>query len=180
MSNGASNSRSRTSTTSLLYTSKYAPNFEVTLTKDEILKVVENKNVTDVFERTTGCIENNIVSFNSSNVSRTLSYDVENDMSWYFDVTGITKLRDEYGLDGTGVKVGTIEGYVPDTSVPCFANSDITNRPSDVKNWLSVPNGHMNYTTSIMAALTSEYTGEYQTQNFMLLLQTIICKVLVR
>ena len=159
LSNGASNSRSRTSTTSLLYTSKYAPNFEVTLTKDEILKVVENKNVTDVFERTTGCIENNIVSFNSSNVSRTLSYDVENDMSWYFDVTGITKLRDEYGLDGTGVKVGTIEGYVPDTSVPCFANSDITNRPSDVKNWLSAPNGHMNYTTSIMAALTSEYTG---------------------
>lgn len=48
---------------SLLYTSKYAPNFEVTLTKDEILKVVENKNVTYVFERTTGCIENYIVSF---------------------------------------------------------------------------------------------------------------------
>lgn len=96
---------------------------------------------------------------NSSNVARTLSYDVENDMFWYFDVTEITKLRDEYGLDGTGVKVGTIEGYVPDTSVPCFANSDITNRPSNVGNWLSAPNGHMNYTTSIMAALTSEYTG---------------------
>ena len=63
MSNGASNSKSRTSNMSLLYTSKYAPNFEVTLTKDEILKVVENKNVTYVFERTTGCIENYIVSF---------------------------------------------------------------------------------------------------------------------
>ena len=76
---------------------------------------------------------------NSSNVARTLSYDVENDMFWYFDVTGITKLRDKYGLDGTGVKVGTIEGYVPDTSVPCFANSDITNRPSDVENCFLPP-----------------------------------------
>ncbi len=148
----------------LLFSSKYAPNVEMNLTKQEIFEIVNNEQVTDVFESVNNCNEVDYDTYNDSDSVMPLESDTENYDKWYFEVTGVAKLRDEYGLDGTGVKIGTIESFVPDIEIDCLKNMDLTNRPYDNEHHLSGSpvdgsGGHMNYTTSIMAGKTDTYTG---------------------
>lgn len=151
--------------TEVQYVSKYAPNFEATLTKSEILNIIKNDEVTDIFISVNDSFTDDNYSNNISDVSELSSSEEIDD--WYFDNTGITELRDNYGLDGTGMKVGTIEGIVPDASLPCFANANITNREYDDIHYSGAPiNGHINFTTSFMAAVTDNYTGAIPNAHF--------------
>lgn len=163
-SNKAVNSAS-IDNTEVQYVSKYAPNFEATLTKSEILNIIKNDEVTDVFISVNDSFTDDNYSNNISDVSELSSSEEIDD--WYFDNTGITELRDNYGLDGTGMKVGILEYQVPDTELPCFSHSFIINRSLDNANFICRnEKGHINVVTSFMAAITNKYTGAIYNADF--------------
>ncbi len=89
------------------YVSKYAPNIELDLTKDEILELSEMQNVEELY-----LVEANLELLSEESV--VLSEDDDDDFDYsyddiFFDVTGLSTGRDAFGLNGYGMKVGVIE-----------------------------------------------------------------------
>ena len=87
------------------YVCRYAPNVNMTLTKEEILRVAENNNVTEIYYVDTS---------SESNLRQGViddGYDEEDepyDMT-FFNVTGLATARDAWGLDGQGMNVGMVD-----------------------------------------------------------------------
>ena len=87
------------------YVCRYAPNVNMTLTKEEILRIAENNSVAEIYYVDTS---------SESNLRQGViddGYDEEDepyDMT-YFNVTGLATARDAWGLDGTGMNVGMVD-----------------------------------------------------------------------
>ena len=91
------------SNSKILYVSRYAPNVEMKLTKNEILEMAEN----DYVEEINYIETDNSVAINPASVI----YDDDEepkDMT-FFDVTGLSTMRDAWGFNGLNMKVGMIE-----------------------------------------------------------------------
>ncbi|MBR2108950.1 MAG: S8 family serine peptidase [Ruminococcus sp.] len=151
----------------LLYISKLAPNIDILISKSKIYEIIDNKYITNIY------VKDKVIDSYRENMECTQTREVttrENtyDM-WYFEETGIKKLRDTYSADGTGVKIAVIEGYVPDRNLSCFTNTDLTIRTGDEDEFVAGQNGnddHINYVLSVMAAQTSDYTGAIPNAEF--------------
>ena len=81
---------------SIVFISRYSPNIELTLTKDQIQSITRLSNV---------------VSVNSiSELSRCMDENIENTgyqiNPKFYDVVGIPTVRDAFGLTGRNMKVG--------------------------------------------------------------------------
>ena len=94
----------------VVYVSRYAPNVEVRLTKNEILEISTLEYVKEI-----NYIEQQIIESDVSVAERDISvrrnYDDEDepkDMT-FFDVTGLSTARDAWRLDGTNMRVGMVE-----------------------------------------------------------------------
>lgn len=94
---------------SIVFISRYSPNIELTLTKDQIQSITRLSNV---------------VSVNSiSELSRCMDENIENTgyqiNPKFYDVVGIPTVRDAFGLTGRNMKVGMLEygGLVNTTAI---------------------------------------------------------------
>lgn len=107
------------------YVSKYVPNVEMKLSKDEIYDIISDNEVVNVY-----AVDS--ITFNNDETTNSITtLDVTTDVassmnSKLYNITGISELKKNY--DGKGVKVGNIDWYVPNTSLSCFNTALSENR----------------------------------------------------
>ncbi len=106
----------------LVFISKYVPNVELNLTKEQINNIISYENIEKIYYREN--IINNAFSINER--LNKLAFNEENYQKLnkdIYDATGITELKNTYNLTGAGVKVGNIDWYLPKISYTCFKDA---------------------------------------------------------
>ena len=104
----------------LIYSSRYTPNIEVYLSKNEILQCVKNSIVEYIYY-SDPTIE--IIEEEQSDITTQIR---ENYDTTFYTVTGLNTTRDAFHLNGNGMKVGMLEAlYYPDESEVTSNNNHI-------------------------------------------------------
>lgn len=126
--------------------SKCAPNLWLDLSKEQIIKLTELPFIEKIY------YVNKNAKFVDDSVDEDDEFESYN--TNYFDVTGLSICRDNYGLRGTGMKVGMIEArYLPIPSY--FQNSNITY----VRGTYSNGEFHGTRVASLMVGNNNNYVG---------------------
>lgn len=138
----------------VLYSCKYAPNVMMTLTKSEIMTIINSDEVEEVYynppaEETLAESEIPLIEEQSASEESTIP------VVWQ-KITGIEYMRDTLHKDGTGIKIGQIEHGVLDLSFACF-NDAVENGKVHILNGNVA--SHASYVASIMIGKTKNYTG---------------------
>lgn len=133
----------------IVYISRYAPNVELMLTRDEILKVAENSSVEEINYVNVGEFGNAIETRDWNFSEDDEPYDMT-----FFDVTGLSTARDVWGLNGANMKVGMVEynGH-PDTAISDLANITKVYSPE------TVASRHASLVASVMVGKTIDQYG---------------------
>ncbi len=114
------------------YICQYAPNVDMTLTKKQVLAIVESNDVQQVNYRSTNATAT-IVDYEIEDGLKNITSDSYDDS--YFTTTGIATARDAWSLNGLNMKIGIIEssGYVIDNLKGLTDSaSDAINRVNNV------------------------------------------------
>ncbi len=132
------------------YVCRYAPNADMTLTKEQILNVADSDDVTEInyIETPTDAYLVDVASDDFD------EEDEPYDMT-FFNVTGLATARDAWGLDGRGMNVGMIEA----NGHPM--NFDSLNAIEEVYSSANnlVPKLHASLVASIMIATSYKNDG---------------------
>lgn len=131
----------------IIMMSKYAPNIDLRLKKEQIYKLSELSCVNQIY----------YLDENAKFIEDVSDEEDEEDLpidTSYFDVTEISNARDNFGLTGNGMKVGMIEAeYLPLTRY--FPNSKLTNITGTVDNGKF----HGTRVALVMVGNDEKYTG---------------------
>ncbi|MCI5598987.1 MAG: S8 family serine peptidase [Ruminococcus sp.] len=137
------------------YVSKYVPNVEMKLSKDEIYDIISDNEVVNVY-----AVES--ITFNNDETTNSITtLDVTTDVassmnSKLYNITGISELKKNY--DGKGIKVGNIDWGLPDTSNECFKPALIADRLHMVGD-IKMVDSHPTMTVAQMIGKYSTYEG---------------------
>lgn len=138
----------------VLYSCKYAPNVMMTLTKSEIMTIINSDEVESIYyappaEEALAEPEIPLIEEQSAVEESTIP------VVWQ-KITGIEYMRDTLHKDGSGIKIGQVEAGVLDDSKPSFQYAKDNNK-------IHILNGsrtdHPTYVASIMIGKTQNYTG---------------------
>ena len=146
----------------IIYRSKYLPNIELKLQKSQIKRIVSFEEINDVF-----FIDNKRFflkgSDNKTGESRTdySEYTERNEL--IYRMIGSDVLKNQYGLSGSGVKIGSIDWYLPNTEYSCFnaaVNENRFHMVEDIGYNSNTYTNHHSYTTAIIIGKTNNiYEG---------------------
>lgn len=137
------------------YVSKYVPNVEMKLSKDEIYDIISDNEVVNVY-----AVDS--ITFNNDETTNSITtLDVTTDVassmnSKLYNITGISELKKNY--DGKGIKVGNIDWGLPDTSNECFKPALIADRLHMVGD-IKMVDSHPTMTVAQMIGKYSTYEG---------------------
>lgn len=137
------------------YVSKYVPNVEMKLSKDEIYDIISDNEVVNVY-----AVDS--ITFNNDKTTNSITtLDVTTDVassmnSKLYNITGISELKKNY--DGKGIKVGNIDWGLPDTSNECFKPALIADRLHMVGD-IKMVDSHPTMTVAQMIGKYSTYEG---------------------
>lgn len=137
------------------YVSKYVPNVEMKLSKDEIYDIISDNEVVNVYA-VDGITFNNDETTNSITTLDVTTDDASSMNSKLYNITGISELKKNY--DGKGIKVGNIDWGLPDTSNECFKPALIANRLHMVGD-IKMVDSHPTMTVAQMIGKYSTYEG---------------------
>ncbi len=88
------------------YICRYAPNADMTLTKEQIMTIAKSDSVTEInYIDSSTDLSLNTVELNGGYDEEDEPYDMT-----FFNVTGLATARDAWGLDGSDINVGMVEG----------------------------------------------------------------------
>ena len=139
---------------SVKYLSSYAPNIELVLTKDEIIKLSKQPEVKAVYS-VVDVLDEGCEEYNASTTS-----DGEVDIDACVSAVGAAFLRDELDLTGLGIKIGLIENSLPNVNFHTLRNSNIILDPNAVE---GVNPSHANsVATMIVGQTLNSVTGVCQ------------------
>ena len=147
---------------SLLYISTYAPNILLTLTKDEIYKIIRYACVQSI-----DYFDNDLSSVDAAQEQEIELAAASADQS-YFNTTGITSMKNK-GYTGANIKIGMFESGVPITTQGTShrqvfehmldennaSNTRLHIRPQDV----AKGSDHASLVACLLVGKTSSYTG---------------------
>lgn len=147
----------------VLYSCRYAPNILMELTKGQINQAACSSEVEGIYY----CDEMQQDPFSwmdeASQISTAAAAAGSISLT-YQTITGAKEMRDAYNYTGEGVKVGILEGAVPDKTNPVFAHMFHAGNPQAdrfhiVKQTNNTESGHVTSVAAIIAAETEKFSA---------------------
>lgn len=148
----------------IIYSSKYAPNVDMYLTKEQINDISKSSDVVKIYYADPD-IEISVDEITSDSEVTTFGNAADYPAK-YFNVTGISSTRDAYGLNGTGVNVGVFDTeFTNPDNVNYFSNNNVIEIKNNGGTLFNSPGySHGNLVSSIIAGqkIAEDGSVEYE------------------